>query len=203
MNDTFSDAVSRSMLPGIVILGGAAAAYPLWFHWFTLEKPDPWHLLILAVAATVAGKTWFTFHKYGVYQLIDMMFYAAGRKGLLGKELNYVDELAKAVVNARKLTIEEKSKAVYGTPSLRQRSIPDYVTRRLSQTHLMYIASEVSILFSFFHASGSFFDKHTLIMSIVGGIGLLFALWQNLITLRIERHSEEDFRTTSDTNLNH
>jgi len=201
MHDTFEDGLSRYILPGIVVLGGAGAAYPVWFQWFAWEKPNPWHLVILAVIGTVAGKTWFTFHKYGVYQLIDMIFYVAARKGTLGKVVNYVEELARAVVGARKLRIEGKE-GMYGS-SLRERSIPNYVRRRLSGIHLMYIGSEVSVVFSFFNASGSFFNKHALIMGVVGGVGLLFAFWQNLITLRIEQRSEENFQTESDRKANH
>lgn len=79
---------------GILILGGAGTAHPQWFSWVAWGKPDPWHLFILLVIGTVAGNTWFAFHRYGLYQLIDAVFHAAIRKGPSKEIDDYVEEPA-------------------------------------------------------------------------------------------------------------
>ena len=175
--DIFRDGVSRYLLMGILILGGAGAAHPQWFSWVTWGKPDPWHLLILAAMGTVAGNTWFAFHRYGVYQLIDAMFHAASRKGSSEEVGNYVEEPAGSVA----------APPPAGMKRYRDQGIPEHSILRISNMHLMYVASEISIVFSFYPACDSFFEKHALALRIIGGLGLLLALWQDLVRRRTEQ----------------
>jgi hypothetical protein len=165
--------IVRYILPGVVILSGAWAAHPSWFAEVRLD--EPWHLITLAVIAIVAGNTWYAFHRYGFHQIIDFVFYALRREGPVPskKITGFPDDLPRYVVRS------------FGkSDALRQ-----HVALRASSMHLMYIASEVSILFNINAESGSLFERHGRFMLIAGIIGLILTLWQNLITRRIDYQS--------------
>jgi hypothetical protein len=176
--------VFRYILPGILILGGAQAAHPGWLAWARLDQP--WHILALAVTALVAGNTWLAFHRYGVHQFVDMIFYCSGMDGPSARKagpravVTYTDDLAHFVVRAFKVPPDS---------ALRQ-----HVVLRASAMHLMFIASEVAIVFSFFSAPGSYFERHTWPLRLLGLAGLLITLWQNTITRRIDWYSVEEVK---------
>ncbi len=176
--DIFGKGVSRYLLVGILVLGGAGAAHPQWFSWVTWGKPDPWQLLMLAAIGTAAGSIWFAFHRYGVYQVIDAIFHAAGRISPLEEVGDYVEEPARS---------EQMPPPLPDVTRYLNKGIQERIFLRISNMHLMYVASEIGIAFSFSPAGDSFFDKHTLALRVISGLGLLLALWQDLVRRRIEQ----------------
>jgi hypothetical protein len=173
--------VFRYILPGITIVGAAAAAHPVWFR--TVEFGNPWHLLGLGAVALAAGNTWYALHRYGIHQVIDMILYACGVPGPADSKpglpavARFIDGLARHVVKA----YEHASRQ-----ALRQ-----HVALRAASMHLLYITAEASIFFSVFADDSSFFGQHRQGMFWAGLVVFTVATWQNLITRRIDYYSVE------------
>jgi len=175
--------IFRYILPGVVILGGSYGAYPSLFPSIDFDKFNLWHLFALGAITIVAGNTWYAFHRYGIHQTVDMIFYAVGQPGPSAREpglkaiSSYADDLARYVVNSFKISPDK---------ALRQ-----HVALRASAMHLMYISSEVSLIFALLNEPNSFFNRNSRLMIILGLIGLVVTIWQNFITRRVDWYSIE------------
>jgi hypothetical protein len=196
--------IVRNILPGFLILGGASAAHPSWFHQVDFGSTS--HLLALAGIAIVAGNTWLVFHRYGLHQLIDILFFVDGKKGPIN---NRASKKGSTEGSAKQKTISKRRSvairpfssyelyvdvlAKYVVDNLRTVKSDDpvrkHVDLRAANMHLMYIACEVSLLFSFYHESASFFAENAVLMRCVGLIGLFLTILQNWITRRIDWYS--------------
>ena len=65
--------IFRHMMPGVSALLAARLSHPTWFQ--SIDYGNNWHLLVLAVIATLAGNTLYVFHRYSLHQLLDWLLY--------------------------------------------------------------------------------------------------------------------------------
>ena len=169
--------VFRYVLPGVLVLAGAHEAYPSWFLWLQLEKVS--HLVVIAVVAIVAGNTWYVFHRFAVLQIIDLACYWVGLRGPAADRptwrawRNYLDDLGRYV--ARSFSQPPERDALRG-----------HVALRASSVVLMYIAAEVLIVFRIRPEAGTLYDRHGREFLVIGGVAFLFAVWQSIVTRRID-----------------
>src|ERR1039457_2748962 len=70
--------IFRHTLPGVLLVGGAALAYPK-----TLPGDlNSWQQLsILAIVTVTVGNALFALNRYGVHQAVEYLFYLAKIKG--------------------------------------------------------------------------------------------------------------------------
>jgi hypothetical protein len=161
--------IIRNILPGFLIIGAAAIAYPSGFQAFDLLHTS--QLIVITLIAFVVGNIWLSFHRYGVHQLVDLVFYFWQQEGPVPtteqSKNSYADVLGKYVVKSLR-TIPAND------------PVRHHLELRTAGMHLMYIASEVSIAFTFFNRG-------------VGILGFIITIWQNWITRRIDWYSNEPY----------
>ncbi len=165
--------IFRHLLPGIFIVGASAAAYPSWFNKVDISKNE-W-LIVIAGIAIVAGNVWLVFHRYCIQQIVDLVFYVLKVTGgpCKNNKWNYSASVAEHV--------EKFFNNISSKEALHR-----HIRFRTSSVVLMYIASEILIIFALTSDAGSFFDKHRREALVLGAIGFLSAIWQNFITRKIE-----------------
>jgi hypothetical protein len=88
-------AIFRHMLPGVIVLGGAAAASPTMFR--RLDLASWQHLSVLVVVTLTVGNAWFALNRYGVHQVVDYLLYLIRSDGPARgtKRWNYLTDLGK------------------------------------------------------------------------------------------------------------
>lgn len=165
--------VFRHMLPGILIIGVAASAHPSWFDKVSIDKGE-W-LILLAAVSIVVGNIWLVFHRYFIQQIIDFVFYLLKIQGgpCKAPDTDYSLEVAKYVDN------------FFGNLKSKE-ALAQHIRFRTSSVVLMYIVSEVFIVFSLTSDENSFVCGNSNITLTVGIIGFASSVWQNIITRRIE-----------------
>jgi len=158
-------------------LAGAHEAYPSWFLWLQLDKVS--HLAVIAVVAIVAGNTWYVFHRFAVLQIIDLACYCGGLRGPAANPptwrawRNYLDDLGRYV--ARSFSQPQERDALRG-----------HVALRASNVVLMYVAAEVLIVFSIRPEADTLYNRHGRAFFVIGVLGFVFAIWQSIVTRRID-----------------
>ncbi len=167
--------IFRHMLPGVLVLGGAALAYPEWFANVDLKS---WaHLAVLGVISVAAGNTWFALNRYGLHQIVDYILWRAGSHGPARTSLsvNYVDDLGRYA-----------RKSLHTPPQDEYARGREHVAFRASTVLLILTVGELSVLFAFVHSSRSIFEGRTIYLLVVAVITLAIGIWQMVITRRID-----------------
>jgi hypothetical protein len=168
-------AIFRHMLPGVLVLGGGALAYPEWFENVDLKS---WaHLVAVAVVSAAAGNTWFALNRSGLHQIVDYVLWRAGSNGpaRTATSASYVDDLGRY---ARK-SLHTASQDEYARAR-------EHVAFRASAVLLILTVGELSVLFAFVHSSKSIFEGRAVHLLVVAAITLAIGTWQMVITRRID-----------------
>ena len=164
--------VFRHILPGVIVMGAAFAAHPSWF-----VVCDAWswqHLTVMAVVALAAGNAWFALNRYGVQQVVDYVAYLFHSPPTATPQFgNYLTTVADHVT---------KSVTATRTPD-RART---HVAFRASSVFLLYTVAEVGLLFSVKPEADTVFARNACPIRLVSGVVLAMALWQSVITRRID-----------------
>jgi len=167
--------IFRHMLPGVLLLGGVALAYPEWFGNVDLKS---WaHLAVLAVISIAAGNTWYALNRYGFHQVLDYILWRARSHGpsRTSASRSYVDDLGRY---ARK-SLHTPTRDEYARAR-------EHVAFRASTVLLILTVGELSVLFAFLHSPNSVFRGRQLYLLVVAAITLAIAIWQMVITRRID-----------------
>lgn len=170
--------IYRFFLPGVLIVGVTFVAYPTKISW--PKSSDPWELLVLGIVALAAGNTLFVFNRYSVHQIIDWLLYRLGcdgpakRNPKLAESRDYVDALGRFVTDSNLISDEMKA-------------LRHHVQFRASSVLLMYTVCELAIVFSLWNEGpGNFLHDNAWLIRIVGLLAFSVAIWQTLITRRID-----------------
>lgn len=163
-------AIFRHMLPGVILVGGAALAYPDMLGNF---KNASWqYLLVLAVITVAAGNTWFALNRYGPHQLLDYALYLCKvRDPARASRYSYLDDLGLFV--HRSLHADDP-KGI------------QHVRFRASAMLLLWTVGEAAWLFSYIHSDKSLLVGHEVALRWSGAIAFLIGTWQMIITRRID-----------------
>ena len=169
--------IFRHMLPGVLVVGATAAAYPEWFCRIDFKSWQ--HLIVLGVVTLAVGNTWFALNRFGFHQVVDFILYywrsRSPAKHSTWKELTFLDDLGKYTYRSLH-TGEESARA-------RQ-----HVALRASTVLLIWTAGELALLFAFFHSGTSVLEGNKCSMEVVGVLALLVGFWQMVITRRIDHY---------------
>jgi hypothetical protein len=176
--------IFRHMLPGLVVVGGAAAAHPSWFG--RMQLSNPWHIATLGAITVAAGNVWYVFHRYTIYQLIDWFLYMIRERRLRG----YLDWLSNFLDNSFSFAASKPK-------------IHEHLHFRSSQIILMFIVGEVMVLFSIRPECHSFFADNKPWPCLVGVAMFIPSIWQYVISNTLDfnavtRWSTEKTRTAGD-----
>ena len=165
----------RHLLPGVLIVGATAVAYPSWFE--NVDTKSWEHIAVMAVVALAAGNIWFALIRYGVHQVIDYLIYLAKSQAPAptSTRLGYLDDLGRYVARS----------ASDSDISSRAR---EHVRFRASSVLLLYTVAEVGLIFACWHAPCSLFAEHPIKIAIASLLVFAFGVCQNIITRRIDFH---------------
>lgn len=164
-------AIFRHMLPGVILVGGTALAYPAVLDGF---KDLSWQkLLVLAGITVAAGNAWFALNRYGPHQMLDYALYLCKVKGPARGDswFNFLDDLGLFVHRSLHAGDSEGIQ---------------HVRFRASAMLLLWTVGEAAWLFSYFHACTSPLAGHQCSLRVVGTIAILIGIWQMIITRRID-----------------
>jgi hypothetical protein len=173
-------AIFRHMLPGALVVGAARLAHPEWFCSLDLRLWQ--HLVALALLTVVIGNTWFAVNRYGLHQFVDYLLYRMGSNGPAKAheaQSNYVDDLGKYTYKS------------LHTPETSARA-RQHVAFRASTVLLVLTLGEVAILFSFWHAANTVFERHRCWMFVGAALAIVVGIWQMVITRRIDYYVVQD-----------
>lgn len=164
--------IFRHMLPGVIVVGGIALAYPDQLCRIDLSSWE--HLLVVAVVAVTAGNILFALNRFGPHQLLDLIFYTLGFEGPARKESwNYLADLGEFVC-----------KSLYkDDQSARARQ---HIAFRASAFLLILTLSEAAFFFSFYHSDQSVFERHKMWLPIIGSAALVICVSQFIVIRRID-----------------
>lgn len=167
--------IFRHMLPGVLLVSGAAVAYPDWFANLDLKSWS--HLALLTVISVAAGNTWFAFNRYGFHQFVDYILWCFGSKSpaKTSESVSYIDDIG---LYAQKSLHTPESSA-------RAR---EHVAFRASTVLLILTVGEICCVFSFFHAKNSIFEGRGILLFFLGAFALLIGGYQMAITRRIDHY---------------
>jgi len=166
--------IFRHMLPGLCVIGAAYAAQPTWFQ--NVQTTEGWHAALLGAAAFASGNIWYVLHRYTIHQFIDVvLFYFrrifTDRQGTW----SYLTWLARYVDRSF-----ESKKSI---PDLRE-----HLHFRSAQVILMFIVSEVILVFSFWPPEqGSFFAVNQSGLRTIGFVLFACAFIQYIIGETVDR----------------
>ena len=164
--------IFRHVLPGLIVLGASHEAYPSWFPWVSVKSTS--HLVVLGAVAVAIGNVWYSFHRFGIQQLIDFVLYMFQFPGPAGPPRRqdafgrYHDDVAQHVVDTFRSVVDQ--------PWLRE-----HVEFRASTVALMYIVVEVTLAGVWWHEPSSVFSGHRSSFLALAFIGFVVATWQNVI----------------------
>jgi len=157
----------RHLLPGVLVVGAAAAAHPKWFE--TVNWSNPWHLVALAAIAVTAGNTWYVFHRYISDQGLDRVWYMLRRDNTLsdgGWRRRLFRKATLGYLRWISRFVQEGHAVMNHRPEMKR-----YVRLWASSVILLFIFSEVTILFARWNDNPSFFHTHP---SCLLGVGIMF-----------------------------
>jgi len=165
--------IFRHLLPGVLVVGGAVIAHPLWFHWLDL---DSWrHLMVLSVVTLAVGNTWFALNRFGLHQFIDYVLFLSRMEGPARKNgwFTYLDTLGQyTAASLHKPTDAARAR--------------EHVAFRASTVLLLLTLGEAAVLFGIWHAPESVLAGHAS-EAIIGGLVVFgVGIWQMIITRRID-----------------
>jgi hypothetical protein len=165
--------VFRHMLPGILVIAGAAVAHPSWFR--SIDFSSWQHLLALSVVAIGIGNTWFAFNRYGLYQLTDYILYRMRSLGPVptGEVPSYLDDLGRFAFRS------------LHTPATASRA-RQHLAFRASTILLIFTVGEMAIVFGGWHGRDSVLTGSGIWLIAAGLIALGLGIWQEAITRRID-----------------
>src|SRR5271165_738693 len=165
--------IFRHTLPGVVVVGSAAVAYPKAFN--NLDVTSWQHFLLLAVATMTVGNACFALNRYGVHQFADYCLYLikSGGPSRGDEPWNYLTDLGR--YTAKSLHA--------GDESSRARQ---HVGFRASTVLLLLTIGEMALIFSYHHSSESKIQGYDFWVRLGGMLALASAFWQMIITRRID-----------------
>ena len=178
--------IFRHMMPGVSALLAARLSHPAWFQ--SIDYGNTWHLLLLAVIATLAGNTLYVFHRYSLHQALDWLLYL----NLVDKKDNeggYWKWLAKHVDKSLHFQMKDGR-------------LKEHINLRSAQIIFMFLTCELAIAFSLCAQSQSVFFAHRCPIRWVAGIGLVPALIQQIIGFKLDvRFVNEHGGKSDDTTI--
>ena len=161
----------RHLLPGALIVGTARVARPSWFAGVKADWP---HLAVVGVIAVAAGNAWYSVNRYGVHQVVDYICWLAKSEGPARcAGASYLDDLANYVKEA----VAESDAG----PRARR-----HVEFRASSVLLLYTLSELCLIAAGYSEQGTITSAHPALLYISAVPIFAIALWQNVITRRID-----------------
>lgn len=169
--------IFRHMLPGLVVLGGTAAAYPSWFE--PLRLSDPWNITVLAAISVAAGNAWYVLHRYTIHQFFDWILYLIRE----GKAPGYLPWLSSFL----------DDRFAFARDNLK---LSEHLHFRSSQIILMFILGEVTIFFAFQHESGSFFANNKAWLCLVGVVVFMASMVQYRISNELDIKAVKKWKST-------
>lgn len=164
--------IFRHTFPGVLLVGGARLAYPERF-WRVDIGSWP-NVLVLGVVTVTVGNALFAFNRYGIHQLVDLVFYWTKAKGpgRTAKWWSYTDDLAE-FVNA---SVQKQD-----TSDIRQ-----YISFRSSSAFLLLTLGEVTLFFCRYHSCLSILRCYERSLLFVGRASIAAYIGQSWVTRRID-----------------
>ncbi len=169
--------VFRHLLPGIVIVGGAAAAHPSWF--LKIDPSEPWHLLVLSAITVGVGNCWYVLHRYSLHQLLDFVLYSVRSD----KRLGYIEWLADFLHKSFLFKAKEPE-------------FWKHIHFRSSQVILMFIIAEVMLVFALSNEPGSFLAQNVCGALTMGSVVFVAACFQYWISNTLDTKAVEAYGKT-------
>lgn len=167
--------IFRHMLPGVLMVGTFFLAYPSKQKCFDF---DSWHsLTLLAVLCVVSGNIWFAINRYVIHQFFDYLMWRCSAEAPAmpaEEDVDYLDGLA--VFTVRSLS---KSRSV-------DERIREHIRFRGSNILLLLTAGELLLVAAMFNERSSFVSKHPVAFVFFGLALMVGAIWQDIITRRID-----------------
>lgn len=167
------EAVFRHVFPGVLVLAAAYSSHPSWFHDVDLKS---WPTVVIgAVFAFTAGSAWFAVNRFTVHQLVDYICYVCELQGpaRTAKPFNYLNDLAEYVREA----LVDAEIPVRGR---------QHIAFRASSVLLLYTIAELSLLCGIRSEPNALAAQHSAFLISLGTLVFLLAIWQNVITRRID-----------------
>jgi len=162
--------IFRHMMPGLSALLAARLSHPSWFR--NIDYGNTWHLVLLAIIATVAGNTLYVFHRYSVHQAIDLVLYWF-RVEKKDKEGSYLNWLATHI-----------DKSFHFLP--KDRDLREHINLRSAQIIFMFITCEILFAFSFCAEDPSVFHQFRCLIRWVTLCALVPVILQHIIGFVID-----------------
>jgi hypothetical protein len=172
------------MFPGVLVVGGAALAYP---GKFVVDLKSWQHLVVLVAITVTVGNICFAVNRYGVYQVVDYILYLCKIRGPVrgATPWNFLTDLGRYVRKSLLQTSDRFSRSLLQSSDRFARA-RDHVAFRLSAALLLLTFGEVECLAALFHSCKSQLNGHGTPLWIGGLIALVVAFWQMIITRRID-----------------
>ena len=169
--------IFRHLLPGVLILSAAVAAFgPDNFKdtGIDVDITNGAWLIVLGVLATVIGNVWFVVHRYLVQQIVDWFFWLCKAQGGPKRgESKY-----------------GKGIATYVWDFFSSANVPEDVRKhvrfRTSSVILMYITAEVAFLAALLAEEGSILAPQRSWILRAAVVIFIAAIWQNYLIRQIE-----------------
>ena len=174
--------IFRHLLPGLVVIGAARLAHPHWFSAVCIS--NKWHVAVLVAIGVTVGNVWYVTHRYAIHQLIDYCHYAWSYRRLGG----YYEWLSELMDGSFRFADQ--------TPKFRE-----HLRFRSSQVILLFIISEVMLVFACWNDPCSFFACHSLAFLIASGAMALFAWWAFCISWALDVKAVARARRQTETIL--
>lgn len=167
-------AIFRHMLPGVLVVGGAAIAFP---EWFEPLKDLSWPIVfVLGTVSLAVGNAWFALNRYLLDLIVDYLLWLAKHRGPArtgSSPLGFTVDIAKHTVTA--LTAPHVSSV-----------IRDHLRFRASAVFLMWTLAEVMLAVGLWHSPRSILAPISSWLGWGSLIIFLFGVVQMLIIRRID-----------------
>lgn len=178
-------AIFRHLLPGVLAIGVARVTHP---SWFVNVQPQWPSLVVIGVIAIAVGNAWFAINRYGVHQIVDFACWLVRSQGPARESgVGYLDSLAEYVKGALSNS---------DVPSRARQ----HIAFRASSVLLMYTLSELSFLAALWSEPCAITAGFVPELFFSSALLFVLAIWQNIITRRIDaaiflgRHSTSNGR---------
>jgi hypothetical protein len=169
--------IFRHMLPGLAVVGVAAASHPSWLRPLLEQELTGWRIALLGAVALTVGNAWYVFHRYTLHQIVDYAVYIAKNHRIRG----YLSWLREHVYTSFHLSESEAK-------------LREHIHLRSAQLIFLFIIAEALIVFAIEPETGSFVARHQRLVELVGLGALLwcalvqFPIGDSLDTFQINRH---------------
>ncbi len=164
--------VFRHLLPGILIICAAAMTHPSWFAYVNFNN---WPSLVMVAAISIAvGNAWFSVNRYAIQQAFDYICYLVKLEGPAKRaHANYSDDLAIYVREAL-IEIDVPARARW------------HVAFRASSVLLIYTIAELFLFAAISSEPQTPTYGHSIALFMSAAVAFFFAIWQNVLSRRID-----------------